>query len=92
MDTKLYIDNLAAGTTETEVREWFEVHGNVADVNVPCDRATGRPRGFAFVTMATPEGARSAIAALNGRKIGSSTVSVSRAWAHEQRPSVAHRE
>src|SRR3974390_3287228 len=30
-------------------------------------RTTGRPRGFAFVTMSSPEEAQKAIAALNGK-------------------------
>jgi RNA recognition motif-containing protein len=85
MNTKLYVDNLTATTTERDLRDWFSPHGNVAEVNVPLDRPGGRPRGFGFVTMATPEGARSAIHALNGKTIGTCTLTVSEAWPHEQR-------
>lgn len=85
MNTKLYVDNLTAATTERDLREWFSPHGNVAEVNIPLDRPSGRARGFGFVTMATPEGARSAIRALNGKSIGTSTLTVSEAWPHEQR-------
>jgi len=85
MNTKLYVDNLAAVTTERDLRDWFFPHGNVAEVNVPTDGTTGRSRGFGFVTMATPEGARLAIEALNGKSIGSCTLTVSEAWPHEQR-------
>ena len=87
MNTKLHVDNLAAATTENELRNWFSPYGNVAEVNIPTNRTSGRSRGFAFVTMATPEGALSAIQALNGKILGSSTLTVSEAWPHEQRAS-----
>jgi cold-inducible RNA-binding protein len=86
MNTKLYIDNLAAATTESGLRDLFSAYGNVAEVHVPTDRTNGRSRRFGFVTMATPEGARSAIQALNGKAIGTSSLTVSEAWPHEERP------
>ena len=55
MNTKVYVDNLAATTTESDLMKLFFPYGNVAEVNVPVDRANGRLRGFGFVTMATPE-------------------------------------
>jgi len=84
MNTKLHVDNLAAATTENELRDWFSPYGNVAEVNIPTNRTSGRSRGFAFVTMATLEGARSAIQALNGKAIGTRTLTVSDAWPDEQ--------
>jgi RNA recognition motif-containing protein len=85
MNTKVYVDNLAAATTENELKNLFSVHGNVAEVNIPIDRANHRPRGFGFVTMATPEGARSAIRALHGKEMGTHNLIVSEAWLHEER-------
>ena len=85
MNTKLHVDNLAAATTENDLRNWFSPYGNVVEVNIPTNRTSGRSRGFGFVTMATPEGALSAIQALNGKTLGSSTLTVSEAWPHEQR-------
>jgi RNA recognition motif-containing protein len=41
--------------------------GEVSEVVIPTDRATGRPRGFAFVEFATPEGAQAAIDQFDGR-------------------------
>ena len=84
MNTKLYVDNLTAATTECDLRDWFSPFGNVAEVTVPLNRASGRSRGFGFVTMATPEGARSAIRALNGKTIGTCTLTVSQAWPGEE--------
>jgi cold-inducible RNA-binding protein len=85
MNTKLHVDNLAAATTEKELMDLFSVYGNVAEVNIPNDRAIGSRRGFGFVTMATPEGARSAIQALNGKAIGGVTLTVTGARPNEQR-------
>jgi RNA recognition motif-containing protein len=84
MNTKLYVDNLTVATTKSDLRDLFSPHGNVAEVNVPTDHTSGRSRGFGFVTMVTPEGARAAIQALNGRAIGTRTLTVSQAWPHEQ--------
>lgn len=85
MNTKVYVDNLTAATTENDLRDVFSAYGNVAEVNVSTDRSSGRSRGFGFVTMATPQGARSAIQALNGKAIGTCTLTVSEAWPNEQR-------
>lgn len=85
MNTKVYVDNLAAATTENDLLDLFAPYGNVVGVNLRPDHANHRPRGFGFVTMATPEGARSAIQALNGKAIGTCTLTVSAAWPHEER-------
>ena len=85
MNTKVYIDNLAAVTTERDLMDLFSPYGNVAQVNVPLDRTNGRLRGFGFVTMATSEGARAAIRALHGKEIGTHNLIVSEAWLHEER-------
>ena len=85
MKTKVYVDNLAASTTENELSDLFSAYGSVAEVSVPVDETNGRPRGFGFVTMATPEGARTAIQGLNGKMIGAFSLTVSEAWPHEER-------
>jgi len=85
MNTKVYVDNLAAATTESELMKLFSVHGNVVDVNIAVDRANHKPRGFGFVTMATSEGARAAIRSLHGKEIGTHNLIVSEAWLHEER-------
>ena len=87
MHNKVYVDNLAAVTTERDLMDLFSPYGNVAEVNIAVDRANHKPRGFGFVTMATSEGARSAIQALNGKAVGTCTLTVSEAWPHEQRTS-----
>lgn len=87
MNTKVYVDNLAAVTTERDLKELFSGYGNVVDVNIAVDRASHTPRGFGFVTMATPEGARAAIQSLAGKAVGTRTLTVSEAWPNEERTS-----
>jgi cold-inducible RNA-binding protein len=85
MNTKVYVDNLAAATTETELHELFSAYGNVANVNIAVDHGTHKPRGFGFVTMITSEGAQAAIRALNGRAMGACTLAVSEAGPCQER-------
>ena len=59
MGTKLYVGNLNYNTNEASLREAFGANGReVVSVSIIMDRETGRSRGFAFVEMSTPEGAR----------------------------------
>ena len=51
------------------------------------DRDTGRPRGFGFVTMDTPEEAQAAIAALSGKSIDGRDLTVNVARPREERSS-----
>ena len=85
MNSKLYVGNLAYTTSEGDLQDMFSAHGNVMEVSMPFDRESGRPRGFAFVTMATPESAQAAIMALNGTAVGERTLTVNEARAREER-------
>jgi hypothetical protein len=63
--------------TEDVLRQLFEATGgNVVEVSLPKDRATGRPRGFGFVTLATVEEATSARESLDGSFQGGKSISV----------------
>jgi RNA recognition motif-containing protein len=85
MNTKIYVDNLSPVTTENELSDLFSTYGHVAEVSIPVDRATHRPRGFGFVTMVTSQGARAAIQGLNGKAMGTSSLTVGEAWPNEER-------
>ena len=86
MNTKLYVGNLSYDITENDLQDLFSPHGTVAEVHLPLDRDTGRPRGFAFVTMATPEGAQAATDALNGQNQAGRNLVVNEARPREERP------
>ena len=86
MNSKLFVGNLAFSATENDLEDLFSQHGPVTEVNLMLDRATGRPRGFAFVTMATPEAAQAAITALNGASFEGRNLTVNEARPREDRP------
>jgi len=50
-DVKLFVGNLSFDTVTERIRSLFETVGEVSDCYMPTDKSTGRPRGFAFVTM-----------------------------------------
>ena len=82
MNTKLYVGEsfLRHSVTENDLQDLFSQHGPVSEVNLITDRMNGRSRGFAFVTMSTPEGAQAAISALaSGQQIGGRALTVNEA-------------
>jgi RNA recognition motif-containing protein len=86
MSNKLFVGNLSFNTTENDLHDAFAAHGTVVEANLMMDRATGRPRGFAFVTMSTPEEAQKAIEALNGKQLDGRALTVNIARPREERP------
>src|SRR4051812_5795548 len=74
---KLFVAGLPDSITEDVLRQLFEATGgNVVEVSLPKDRATGRPRGFGFVTLATSEEANSARESLDGSFQAGKSISV----------------
>ncbi|MBN1140018.1 MAG: RNA-binding protein [Anaerolineae bacterium] len=85
MGKNIYVGNMSFDTSEDRLREVFGAHGEVTSVNVITDRDTGRPRGFAFVEMATDQAANAAIAALNGQELDGRALKVNEAKPREPR-------
>src|SRR5580700_4915390 len=85
MSNKLFVGNLSFDTTENDLQDAFGAHGTVTEANLMIDRATSRSRGFAFVTMSTPEEAQKAIDALNGKEMGGRALTVNVAKPREER-------
>ncbi|HZZ56847.1 MAG TPA: RNA-binding protein [Opitutaceae bacterium] len=86
-NSKLYVGNLSFKTTEDDLRAHFGQYGSVTDVYVAMDKMTGRPRGFAFVTMGTEEEAKQAAEKINGTELGGRQLTVNEARPKEDRPS-----
>lgn len=86
MNTKMYVGNLSWSATEQDVRELFAQYGTVTDISLPTDRETGRPRGFAFVTMETKESMEAAMRALEGQEWQGRALTVNEARPREDRP------
>jgi RNA recognition motif-containing protein len=83
MGNRLYVGNLNFNTTADTIRELFAPLGEVTDVHVVMDRDTGRPRGFAFVTMGSDAEAQKAIQEINGKNVDGRPLRVNEA---EERP------
>ena len=81
---KIYVGNLSFNTTSDGIQDAFGQFGEVSEVAVVTDRETGRPRGFAFVTM-DDEGAAKAIDSLNGQELDGRTLNVNEAKPRENR-------
>lgn len=85
MSNKLFVGNLSFDITENDLQDAFAAFGTVTETNLMMDRVTQRPRGFAFVTMGTPEEAQKAIAGLNGKSLGGRALTVNIAQPREER-------
>src|SRR5258705_14001951 len=85
MNTKLFVGNLSFNTTQSQLQDLFAAHGNVVEADVIMDKFSGRPRGFAFVTMDSKEAADAAVQALNGKDIDGRALTVNEARRREDR-------
>jgi len=85
MNNKLFVGNLSFNTTENDLQDAFAAHGTVLEANLMMDRASGRPRGFAFVTMGTDEEAQKALNAMNGTNLDGRDLTVNVARPREER-------
>ncbi len=84
METKLYVGNLAEITTSEDLRLLFARAGRVVSVEVIKDRGTGKPKGFAFVEMASQGDAGKAVSEYNGYNLDNRRIKVM--VAHQREP------
>ncbi len=68
-NNKLFVNNMPFETKEEEIRALFEEFGEITELKMITDRATGRFRGFCFITYATEESAMAAKEAMVGKKL-----------------------
>ena len=87
MENKLFVGNLPWAATESDIRAHFSQAGEVTSVEVMMDKFTGRPRGFAFVTMANAQAAQDAIAKTENVDFMGRPLKVNVARPREERPS-----
>ncbi len=92
MSNRLFVGNLSFDTTENDLQDAFAAFGSVTEANLMMDRTTNRSRGFAFVTMGTPEEAQKAIDAMNGKDMGGRSITVNIARPREERPAGGRRD
>ncbi len=82
---KLYVGNLSFNTTENDLEDLFNQYGAVSEVALMTDHATGRSRGFAFVTMGSAAEGNAAIEATNGKQVAGRNLTVNEARPREDR-------
>ena len=75
----IYVGNLSHEATEENLKEAFEVFGEVNTVRVIKDNFTGRSKGFGFVEMPDKAEAQAAIEGLNGKDLKGRSLNVSEA-------------
>ena len=83
---KMYVGNLSFESTENDLQDLFEQHGQVNEVRLMTDRMTGKSRGFAFVTMNDNAQASAAMSGLNGHELNGRPLTVNEARPREERP------
>ncbi len=81
----LYVGNLSYEVGQEDLSSVFAEYGSVKRVQLPTDRETGRPRGFAFVEMGTEAEEDAAIEALDGAEWMGRALKVNKAKPREDR-------
>ncbi|MBV8882945.1 MAG: RNA-binding protein [Chroococcidiopsidaceae cyanobacterium CP_BM_RX_35] len=87
----LYVGNLSFEVTQDDLKQVFAEYGTVNRVQVPTDRETGQPRGFAFVEMGAETEETAAIEALDGAEWMGRNLKVNKAKPREDRGSSGDR-
>ena len=85
MGNKLYVGNLSFDMKQADLEQMFSQAGSVQEVVIIMDRETNRSKGFGFVTMASDEDARKAIAEFDGKDCSGRALKVNEARPREER-------
>ncbi|MBT3865405.1 RNA-binding protein [Candidatus Peregrinibacteria bacterium] len=84
MDNKLFVGGIAWATTQESLTEAFGQAGTVEEAVIITDRASGRSKGFGFVTMASEEEAQAAIEMWDGKELDGREIKVNVARPREE--------
>ena len=47
----MFVGGLKEDTTDEQLRELFEPHGKISTIDLISDKATGKKRGFGFISF-----------------------------------------
>jgi cold-inducible RNA-binding protein len=89
--TRIYVGNLPYSADSDQLTQMFSPYGEVVEATIVMDRDSGQSKGFGFVQMNSDEGARSAIASLNGTTLGDRAITVNEAKPRPERSSGGYR-
>lgn len=90
MQTRLFVQNISTHTSEEQLQELFEKHGEVMSTTIPTDHTSGRPKGFAFVEMLTPKDAKTAMKSLDRKKLNGRVLRIAFSKSRERKRSTAY--
>jgi len=82
----LFIAGLSTDFDEVDLKEMFELYGEVTSARIITDRNTGKSKGFGFVDMPNKEEAKETIATLDNVVLGKKRISVKEAEPQQSRP------
>ena len=80
----IYVGNLPADITKTDLKNAFKVYGRVTSVKIKKDLFTKKAKGYAFIVMLSADEAESAIKGLNGTELKGQILKVSEARSDTQ--------
>lgn len=88
---KIYAGNIPFKVTEVELRSFFGDGSTrrILDVKIVTDRETGRPCGYAFITVSSDAEVESAIKELDQVKLGGRPVTVAQAIERSEKKKIA---
>lgn len=73
MSNKVFVGNLSYDANTSDLEDAFRSYGEIVNVKIVTDRASGKSRGFGFITFSSPEQAKHALEMdgkeVQGRKI-----------------------
>lgn len=81
----LFVAGLAGDFDDVDLKEMFELYGEVASAKLITDRATGKSKGFGFVEMPNELEAKETITTLDGVMLQRKKISVKEAEAQQPR-------
>jgi len=81
---KLFVGGLSFDTTDEGLRQAFGAFGTLEEAKIITDRASGRSRGFGFVSFTKEEEAERALQQMNGAELDSRTIRVDHANERQQ--------
>jgi len=84
MAKTLFVAGLPGDFDDVDLREMFELYGEVSSAKIILDRQTGKSRGFGFVDMIEDNDALIAIETLNGAGLKGKKMSVKEAEAQQK--------
>jgi len=85
MAKKLFVGNIGWDTSDDQLREAFAANGEIEEAVIIKDRATGRSKGFGFVTFVNDADADKAIESMNGKELDGRALTVNEARPMEPR-------